>query len=91
MESDKYKYGKLGRPPHPKEEVEEEVKLQTYCKPESSHVYALAYTTRNQIIFRCKKCGLSQSRNRWGSDPDERYRMTIGNSPFRSTPRYGMD
>ena len=89
MENDKYNYGKLGRPPHPK--VEEEVKLQTYCRPESSHVYAPAYTTRSQIIFRCKKCGLSQSRNRWGSDPDERYRMTIGSDPFRSTPRYGMD
>ena len=87
MEDEKYYYGSLGRPPHPK--VEEEVKLQTYCRPESSHVYAPAYTTRTQIIFRCKKCGLSQSRNRGGSDPDERYRMTLGS--FGSTPRYGMD
>ena len=55
MENDKYRYGKLGRPPHPK--VEEEVKLQTYCKPESSHVYAPAYTTRTQIIFRCRNVG----------------------------------
>ena len=88
MENEKYYYGSLGRPPHPKVE-EEEVKLQTYCRPESSHVYVPAYTTRTQIIKRCKKCGLSQSTNRWGSDPDERYRMTLGS--FGSTPRYGMD
>ena len=88
MENEKYYYGSLGRPAYPA--PKEAVLLKTYCT-ENEHAYSLAYTTHTQIILRCKKCGLSKSVNRWGSDPDERYRLTLGSSPFRSTPRYGCD
>ena len=88
MEDERYSYGSLGRPAYPA--PKERVKLKSYC-PENEHVYSNneAYTTHTHIIRRCIKCGLSKSFNRIGSDPDERYRFSLGT--FGSSPRYGMD